>query len=233
MASRRASTSAISVRSAKQRKYSTDRYQRQAELSIRIEEGRSLRPPLVKEEEAPTSFVKDFFSKPQSSNLSSLSRADSGPSPLDVHPGRRVRGFSAAFDKLTEDDPVEFKDPFPEPSTEQQLDIEQRAAVFRRVNTDINAEEAHLRITRSASNARNKNGPIDQLFKFFGRKPVIKPGAFRGLEYAAGLATAHANAILSQKPAPIFKRKALCVLEYDIGQLPGPNGQQATLINRR
>ena len=225
MASRRAS--AISVKSAKQRKYSTDRHQRQAELSIRIEEGRSLRPPLVTEEEIPTSFVKDFFSKQQSSNVKSLSRADSGPSPLDVHPGRRVRGFSAAFNQLNEEDTVEFKSPFPEPDPEQQLSIEQRAAVFLRVNTEINSEEAHLRITRPASNARNKNGPINQLLKFLGRKPVIKPGAFSGLEYAAGLATAHANAILSQKPAPIFKRRALYVLDYDIGK---PSSQNSTSL---
>lgn len=215
MASRRAS--AVSTRSAKQRKYSTDRHQRQAELSIRIEEGRSLRPPLVREEEVSTSFVKDFFSKPQSANVaSSLSHADVGPSPLDIHPGHRVRGFSDAYTE----DWVDDKQHFPEPNAEQQLELEQRGAIFGRFNTDINAEEAHLRITRSASDARKVKGPIDRLKRLLGGKSVIKPGAYSGLQHAAGLATAHANAVLSQKPAPLFKRRALYVLEYSMGKNP-------------
>src|ERR1700744_3284311 len=97
MASRRAST--LSVRSAKQRKYSTDRHQRQAGLSIAIEEGRSLRPPLVKEDEISNSFLKDFFSKPQSTTLT---QADVFPCPLEIHPGKRVRGFSTAVEDLAE-----------------------------------------------------------------------------------------------------------------------------------
>ena len=214
----------VSSRSTKQRKYSTDRHQRQAELSIRIEEGRSLRPPLVREEEVSTSFVKDFFSKPLSDNVaSSLSHADAGPSPLDVHPGQRVRGFSDVFKEPVPDEWFDFKNPFPEPNAEQQLDLEQRGAVVKRANTDINAEEAHQRITRSASDARRAKGPVDRLKKLFGRKSVIKPGAYSGLEYAAGLATAHANAILAQKSALLFKRRALYVLEYSAGKISLPN----------
>ncbi|KIX01531.1 uncharacterized protein Z518_09257 [Rhinocladiella mackenziei CBS 650.93] len=214
MASRR--SSAISAKSVKQRKYSTDRHQRQAELSIRIEEGRSLRPPLVHEEDVSTSFVQDFFSKPESNTVVSLSHADAGPSPLDIHPGQRVRGFSEAFDELVaSEESVDFKIPFPEPNAEQQLEIEQRAAVFRRTNTDIDAEQAHLRIAHSTSDARDRNGLVQRVQRLLGQQSVIKPGAFTGLRYAAGLATAHANAIISQKPAPLFTRRALYVLEYD------------------
>ncbi|KIX92122.1 uncharacterized protein Z520_12115 [Fonsecaea multimorphosa CBS 102226] len=231
MASRRSST--FSTRSVKQRKYSTDRHQRGAELSIRIEEGRPLRPPLVKEEEISTSFVQDFFSKPPDPKnvAASLSHADTFPCPLDIHPGQRVRGFSDAFDDVEQKQlglglvdeelswPLGFKNPFPEPNPQQQLEIEQRAAVFRRVNTDINAEEAQIRITRSASDAVGRAGanrPIDRVRRWLGIKSAIKPGAISGLKYAAGLATTHATAILSQKPAPLFKRRALYVLEYDI-----------------
>ncbi|OQU93976.1 hypothetical protein CLAIMM_00404 isoform 1 [Cladophialophora immunda] len=225
MASRRSST--LSARSPKQRKYSTDRHQRGAELSIRIEEGRPLRPPLVREEDISTSFVQDFFSKPPRSRnvAASLTQADTLPCPLDIHPGQRVRGFSdAAFDedKHHHDlvaESIEFKNPFPEPNPQQQLEIEQRAAVFRRVNTDINAEEAQIRITRSASDAVGLGGasrPIDRVRRWLGIKPAIKPGAVSGVKYAAGLATTHATAILSQKPAPLFKRRALYVLEYDV-----------------
>lgn len=209
----------------RQRKYSTDRHQRQAELSLRLEEGRSLRPPLVREDEVSSSFVQDFFSKPQSKTVASLSRADTGPSPLDVHPGQRVRGLSQAFAQSQSQSPsqeprgqsVGFTSPFPEPGPQQETDVEQRGAVFKRVDTDIDAEEAHRRISRSASDARNRTGPGDRLRKLLGRKPAIKPGALSGLQYAAGLATAHANAVLSQKPAPLFKRRALYVLEYDLG----------------
>ncbi|EXJ74411.1 uncharacterized protein A1O5_02707 [Cladophialophora psammophila CBS 110553] len=223
MASRRSST--LSTRSVKQRKYSTDRHQRGAELSIRIEEGRSLRPPLVKEEDISTLFAQDFFSKPPLSKnvAASLTHADTFSCPLDIHPGQRVRGFSDAFDDADKhsvvEDSLEFKNPFPEPNPQQQLEIEQRAAVFRRVNTDINAEEAQIRITRSASDARGRGGsnrPIDRVRRWLGIKTVIKPGAYSGLKYAAGLATTHATAILSQKPAPLFKRRALYVLEYDV-----------------
>ncbi|KIW92260.1 uncharacterized protein Z519_07244 [Cladophialophora bantiana CBS 173.52] len=223
MASRRSST--FSTRSIKQRKYSTDRHQRGAELSIRIEEGRSLRPPLVQEEDISTSFVQDFFSKPPLSKnvAASLTHADTFPCPLDIHPGQRVRGFSDAFDDdhkySVVEDSLEFKNPFPEPNPQQQLEIEQRGAVFRRVNTDINAEEAQIRITRSASDARGRGGanhPIDRVRRWLGIKTAIKPGAYNGLKYAAGLATTHATAILSQKPAPLFKRRALYVLEYDV-----------------
>ncbi|OAP63872.1 hypothetical protein AYL99_03099 [Fonsecaea erecta] len=251
MASTARRSSTLSTRSAKQRKYSTDRHQRAAELSIRIEEGhgRPLRcpPPLVREEDSPsttttttpTSFVQDFFSRPSQAKkghvaaASSLTHSDFFPCPLDVHPGQRVRGFSdaaaIAFDDekkhglvvdAQEEQPLAFTNPFPEPNPQQQLELEQRAAVFRRVNTDINAEEAQIRITRSASDVVGRRAgasrPIDRIRRCLGIKPAIKPGAISGIKHAAGLATTHATAILSQKPAPLFKRRALYVLEYDV-----------------
>lgn len=155
--------------------------------------------------------------KPEGNAASTLSHADAGLSP--IHPGHRIRGFSEVFNDLARKESSAFKNPFPEPNAEQQQDIEQRSAVFKRVNTEINATEAHRRITRSASDARTRaTGPIDRLKKLLGRKSTIKPGAYSGLEYAAGLATAHANAILSQKAAPQYKRRALYVFEYSIGK---------------
>ncbi|KAJ9615362.1 hypothetical protein H2200_001437 [Cladophialophora chaetospira] len=212
MASRRESV--VSTRSTTGRKYSTDRYQRQARLSIALEEGRSLRPPLVKEDEVTTSFLKDVFSKPQSTTLS---QADTFPCPLEIHPGKRVRGFSTAVEDITEQESVEFKIPFPEPNEGQQQDIQQRGAIFRRANTDINAEEAQLRIGRSASQARERaNRPFDRLKSLLGIRPTVKPGAFSGLEYTARLAATHATAILSQKSTVVYKRRSLYVLEYDV-----------------
>jgi len=87
---------------------------------------------------------------------------------------------------------------------------------------DIDAEEAQRRITRPASDARSRtNRPLDRLKRLVGIKSTIKPGAFSGLEYAASLATTHATAILSQKPAPLYKRRAVYVLEYDVGKRQG------------
>ncbi|ETI26419.1 hypothetical protein G647_03196 [Cladophialophora carrionii CBS 160.54] len=217
MASRR--DSLLSVRSPKQRKYSTDRHQRQARLSIAIEEGRSLRPPLAKDDEVSKSFLKDVFSLPQSTTFT---QADTFPCPLEVHPGKRVRGFSSGAEDATELESLGFKNPFAEPNEAQQLDIEQRGAVIRRAYTDIDAEEAHLRITRSASNARVRaNRPLDRLRRWVGINSTIRPGAFTGLEYAAGFATTYATAILSQNAALVYKRKAMYVLEYDLGEDDG------------
>jgi hypothetical protein len=214
MASRRGST--LSVRSAKQRRYSSDRHQRQAGLSLAIEEGRPLRPPLATEDDVSQSFLKDVFSKPQSTTLS---QADIFPCPLEIHPGKRVRGFSTAVGDVPEEESVEFKNPFPEPNETERVDSQPRGAVFRRVNTDINAEEAQLRITRAASEVRERHdGPLDRVKKLLGLKPAIKRGAFSGLEYAASFATSHATGILSQKPEPLFKRRTLYVLEYDLGK---------------
>ncbi|EXJ56554.1 hypothetical protein A1O7_06898 [Cladophialophora yegresii CBS 114405] len=233
MASRR--DSLLSVRSPKQRKYSTDRHQRQARLSIAIEEGRSLRPPLAKEDEVSKSFLKDVFSKPQSTTFT---QADSFPCPLEVHPGKRVRGFSSSAEDGTELESLDFKNPFAEPNEAQQLDIEQRGAIIRRANTDINAEEAHLRITRSASNARVRaKRPFDRLRRWVGINSTIRPGAFTGLEYAAGFATTYATAILSQNAALVYKRKAMYVLEYDVDErevlLCGPPKQCETVAKLR
>jgi ribosomal protein S15P/S13E len=214
MASRRESM--LSVRSAKPRKYSTDRHQRQARLSLAIEEGRSLRPPLAKEDEVSKSFLKDVFSNPQSTTFT---QADTFPCPLEVHPGKRVRGFSDAVEDATELESLEFRNPFVEPTEAQQLDIEQRGAIIRRANTDIDAEEVQLRIMRTASDARGRaNRPLDRLRRWAGIHSTIRPGAFNGLELTAGFATSHATAILSQNPALVYKRKAMYVLEYDLGE---------------
>jgi Mg2+ and Co2+ transporter CorA len=216
MSSRRASV--LSTRSAKQRHYSTDRRQRQAELSIRIEEGRPRRPPQVREDEISTAFVEDFFTKPASTNVTSLTHADTFPCPLDAHPGQRVRGYSTAFEEFS-DKEVEFRNPFPEPDEAQQLDIEQRGAIFRRVDTGIDAEEAQRRITRTASEARERaNHPFHRVRRLLGLKPALKHGIASGLRHAAGLATSHATAVLSQKPAPLFKRRTIYVLEYDLDE---------------
>ncbi|KIW65039.1 hypothetical protein PV04_07326 [Phialophora macrospora] len=212
MASRRESM--LSVRPAKPRKYSTDRHQRQARLSIAIEEGRSLRPPLAKEDDVSKSFLKDVFSKPQSTTFT---QADTFPCPLEVHPGKRVRGFSDAVEDATELESLEFRNPFGEPTEAQQLDIEQRGAIIRRANTDIDAEEVQLRITRTASDARGRaNRPLDRLRRWAGISSTITPGAFTGLELSAGFATSYATAILSQNAALVYKRKAMYVLEYDL-----------------
>lgn len=203
--------------STTQRRHSSHRHQRQAELSLRIEEGRSIRPSILREDDISTSFVQDFFSKPQSINVTSLSHADAGPSPLEVHPGQRVAGLSKSPPPSDRDEESEFQNGFPEPSAEQQRAIEQRGAIFGRTDTNINAEEAQIRITSLVSNARKEHNLFTRLFRLKAESSM-KPSLARGLEYAGGFASAHATAMLSQKPSSMLRRRNMYVLEYDIGE---------------
>ena len=57
-----------------------DHYQRQASLSLMLEEGRALRPPLVREEEVSHSFLRDYFIGQRNDDPGTLTRADLDPS---------------------------------------------------------------------------------------------------------------------------------------------------------
>jgi hypothetical protein len=113
-------TSIASTHSLRQRKFSTDRLQRQAYQSILNEETQKSRQPIVNEESIDNDGV--HFSAPDFENLEnikSMSRAGTGLSPLEVHPGQLA----------TKDDLMalrrkcsSFAGPFPEPN-----DVEQSA----------------------------------------------------------------------------------------------------------
>lgn len=208
--------------SGSQYKLSADRHQRQAELSLRLEEKRSIRPSLIKEDEVSTSFLQDFFSRPGTEGITSLTRADTSPSPLEVHPGRRLSKFrrGSLLGNHEIHDKGIFIKPFPEPTVQEEIEIDQqRGAIFKRAWTaPIDAEQAQTRIQRSASNAAQRDGFLARMYNQARHRRAIKPGAFEGIEFAATLAMAHANAVLTQPSEPMDKRKVMYVLEYDFDQ---------------
>ena len=217
MASPRASVA--SYLAPNQRKHSVDRYQRQAELSLKIEEGRSKRAARLSEARAVHTSFNDFDFKPRedSEDLpTSLTRADTIPqSPFDeYHPGDRVDGPRRLTVKYVRGS---FVKPFDEPDLKQQQSIEQRFASTRASKAEeIDPEYAQSQIQRLASNASRKKSGLHRLFDRILGRPAIKPGAFSGLEFISSLPTAHAHAVVLRGNDPLAQRRTINVLEYKL-----------------
>ena len=215
MASERGSIASIRVHNP--RKYSTDRYQRQAELSLRIEENRSKRPPRLSEAQA--TLFEDYNLKPRATSEdvpTSLTRADTFQgSPLEeFHLGHRL----ISPRRLTvKDVRGSFVKPFEEPNAGQQASIDQRFASSATTKVEtFDPEYARSQIQRLASDANRERNLLKRLYHKFRGRSAIKPGAFSGLEFIASLPTAHANAVLSQARDPLEDRRMIYVLEYKI-----------------
>ena len=215
MASNKASIASTRPRTA--HKYSTDRYQRQAGLSLRIEEGRQRGPPKPAEARAVNTLFEKYDLKPreESEDLpTSLTRADTfhGSPFEEYHPGNRVIGPR----RLTlQDVKGSFIKPFEEPNPGQQASIDQRIASSATTKVEsFDPEYAQSQIQRLASDAKNEKSYLRRLsHKLRGRR-AIKPGAFSGLAFVASLPTAHANAVLAHARDPLEERRMIYVLEY-------------------
>ena len=204
----------------------TDRYQRQAGLSLQTEERRPSRPPLVHEESIEPAFLEDIFSPGQTENITSLSRADSCLSPLEAHPGHRLRGFSFASGPLSPSlvpVPGPFVKPFPEPADIEQHDQprrceEPRFSSIRRIDTTA-LTYAPSRIQHSASDAQEqKRNHFRRIYHQFRGRGAVKPGAFTGLELASSVATLHASSTLSGSSRVLHDRRGLYVLDFAAGE---------------
>ena len=193
----------------------TERHQRQAETSLLTEGRRPSRPPLIHEESIEPTFLQDFFSREKSVNITSLSRADSYLSPLEAHPGHRLRGFSITEQQpRPEDVSGEYSKPFPEPTDVEWGPAEQRYSSIRRVDT-ASLNYAYSRIQRSASDAKEQDRNVFRrlYYQMRGRR-AVKPGALSGIELMSSLATVHASSILSGRSAALHDRRVLYVLEF-------------------
>ena len=224
---RRASVlSAKSVRfsSADSQATATERLHRQAELSLLIEERRPSRPPMIHEDSIEPTFLEDFFSRERSSIITSLSRADTSLSPLEAHPGHRVKTFSFETDDevAAQDWTGAFVIPFAEPADiENQGDSkreESRFSMVRRIDTG-SFSSIQSKIQRSASDARNDgHGAFRRMYRKRTGRKAIKPGAFRGIEMVSSMATIHASSTLFGRSKMLQDRRALYVLDFDIGE---------------
>ena len=200
----------------------TERLQRQAELSLLIEERRPSRPPMIHEDSIEPTFLENFFSRESSSINTSLSRADTGLSPLQAHPGHRVKAFSFELDDEAagNDWSGAFVKPFSEPSdVENQGDSkreESRFSMVRRIDTGSFSTFAS-KIQRSASDARKDSHGVRRLYRKTTGRKAIKPGAFRGIEMVSSMATIHASSTLFGRSKMLLDRRALYVLDFDVG----------------
>ena len=225
MASRRASVA--TTKSVRELKHSAtnEHYQRQASLSLKLEEGRALRPRLIREEDVSESFLDNYFIGQRSNVPATLTRADTAFSPLEEYTDRHEFRVGHPGEQWGERRPTEtlniipvpgaYQKPFDEPDNTKQNEIEKQLSASKRVGTDnIDPEYAQIRIQRLASDAKRKRSLISRLYRQLLGRPAIKPGAISGLEFVASLPTAHASAVLSHAHDPLDQRRLIYVLEY-------------------
>lgn len=214
--------SVISTNAAALRKPSTssEHYQRQASVSLRLEEGRSLRPPLLRDEDVSRSFLQNYSMRQNANEPTTLTRADTTLSPLeeyaDQHPGEKWGARRPTETLQIIPVPGVFQKPFAEPDDDQEVKLQQQWSASKKVvaHPTLDPEAAQLRIQRLASDAKKRRGLVSRLYRQLSGQNVIKPGAFSGLEFMASLPTAHANAVLSQVRDTLDQSRAVFVLEY-------------------
>jgi hypothetical protein len=215
MASRRVSV--VSTKSLRQQKYSTERHQRQADLSWRIEEGLPLYQPPRHEQEATLSFRQDLFSELQPEGVGTLTRVDTGTSPLEAHPGHRSDYFPIDEQNTGHDTSADVVRPWREPTAEEQEEIERRFAVVERIETGrIDPGHTTTQNQLSTLEAKQDAGLLRQFYNKLRGTRVVKFAASQGLKYSTlPFAT---SAILPHSPATWSDRKRLYILEYKIGK---------------
>jgi hypothetical protein len=192
-------SSAVSTASIGHRKFSTTRLQRQAELSLVNEEINSPGLTLVTRGSGADSF-ENFSFQARSPTALSIARTDSGGlSPFDAHPGSRLRGFSrASFSWTPASVRGSFVKPFDEPEGAHARHADKRhSAVKRKFTGPIDVEHAGEQIQQPAIEARAR---------------------LRGVQLASSLATAHANALMSNQATKGYERQALYVFDFDTGK---------------
>lgn len=192
MASRR--VSAVSTKSLRQQKHSTERHQRQADLSWRIEEGQPLCDPPRYEQEAALSFRQDLFSELQPGGVGTLTRADTGPSQLEAHLGHRSDYFPIDEQRADLDTGRDVVRPWREPTAEEQEAIERRFPVVERIETGcIDPGHATTQNQLSTLEAKQDAGLLRQFYNKLRRTRVVKLAASQGLKYSTLPFTASAT----------------------------------------
>ncbi len=201
----RSRTSVVSTHSARQRKFSTDRLQRQAHQSLLNEEGTVARPSYVSEETADDNHV--HFSDPDFENITTLSRAATGLSPLEMHPGQL-----ANMNELMAFHPQygSFSGPFPEPNYDGENTLPLQTAI-----TPLDVEEAPGQIHEQGSQMTSGTAFVKRLYSQFRRGKAVRVDTAKGIEY--GPAVRVTSNISHQPPALPKNRQVLYVLEYDKG----------------
>lgn len=204
MASRRASV--ISATSVRERKHSTHHHQRQAERSLLLEQGLNLRTQEIREEDVPQELLHNYFKKPRFDEPRSLTRADTGLSPLELteyHPGDKL--FTP---RHTEHNVAgAYQKPFDEPDSIQQATIAKTWSASRRALTkESDLEDAQTRVTQPG-----QNGLIRRLLRPATAHSQLAPSTV-GEGDGASLASIETGTAPTK--LPLKAQRVIYVLEY-------------------
>ena len=211
-------SSVVSTTSLKHRKFSTTRLQRQAELSLLNEETHASGLGITTKGSNATESFENFSFPSRSPTSTSLARTETGgPSPFDIHPGSRIRGFScASFSWSPESFSGSFAKPFDEPYNPQSLESGRWFSVVKRTPTGpIDVEHPQEKIQQPAVDARARNVSLHRVYNNACGGRAVKPGGLRELQLETSLATAHANAVLLSESSSLHERQALYVFDFD------------------
>jgi hypothetical protein len=180
----------VSTTSLKHREFSTTRLQRQAELSLLNEETHASGLSTTTKGSNATESFENLSFPSRSPTSTSLARTETeGPSPFDIHPGSRIRGFSrASFSLSPESVRGNLAKPFDEPYNPQSLESGRRFSVVKRTSTGpIDVKHAQEKIQQPAVDARARNVSLHRVYHSARGRRAVKPGGLRGLQFA-GLA---------------------------------------------
>ena len=198
----RLNTSFASSQTGKQRKVSANRLLRQAHRSIQNEEGRTSRQPSVSG--ASIGHGQIHFSDPNFDRITTLSRAGTGPSPLEMHPGQLTTlGDLSAVRR----EHGSFSGPFPEPTDDRHS---------RTTARPPDVEEAPVQVHRSASQSTRVGALADLLFNTIWRKKHGRADAAQRIDQAPAFKTTRMRYGPRHQPT-LADRQVLYVLEYDKG----------------
>lgn len=212
----RLKTSKFSTRSSRQRKFSKHRYQRQARQSIFNEESRTARPLPVGVGVGADSDVR--FADPDFGNITTLSRASTGLSPLEVHPGQLVdirtlmpfpsrQGSSSG--------------PFPEPNDDGSNAFSHSATI-----TPLDIEGAPGPLCERGPQAGIGVASLRSLYNQIWRRNISREDARPKVRDDTRTGAKQAGRVGFHPHALPKDRRVLYVLEYDQGEAEYPTREQ-------
>jgi hypothetical protein len=215
------------TRSGRERKPSIahDHYERQASLSIMLEEGPATRRRPVREGDIAQPFLRDYVLGQRSSDGRTLARADTNLSPLEERVDRHEFVASHPGLKWGERRPTEtidtvmvpgmFQKPFDEPDFDQEAKIEQQwAAKSRTATEELDPEKAQQATPQASSANRHEHGMMHRFYRGTLRRPAINPAAATGPTFVASLPTMYADAILSHPSRMLDQKYPIHVFDY-------------------
>ncbi|ETN38552.1 uncharacterized protein HMPREF1541_06588 [Cyphellophora europaea CBS 101466] len=213
---------------------------------MKLEEGRAVRPPLIHEEEVSQSFLNNYFIGQNNNLPQTLTRADTGLSPLEQYADRREFPSLHPGEKWGERRPTEtldtimvpggFQKPFDEPDNDQQAELEKQWPEPNASTADgLSDGQAQTRLQRLPQDVRKERSAMSRWYHMALRRSAVKPGPYSGLDFAASLPTEHASSILSRAGSSLDSTRLIYVVEYrheaDIlsGSSPRPFKTMASL----